>query len=979
MDASNEINEVEPKDIDFFKFTSLVADAKVSLQDTPFNTIEYPATVSLLAVSNKYGKFVAATTDGFILASTRDLRKTFYSASKGAIVPFDNKITVPIGEPIYQVRFTAEETQIIVAVSGGGLLLYNIAEIESNKNATQAAKSYTFADGIRDIRPNPEVYPNMVAVLLNNGGCEIIDKDNGDTVCKLPLDNISAICWSPKGKQIVCGKKDGALQHFDTKATCKYTIGIPNSMEANQLGESENRYVQDVLWIENDIFLVIYARKRENAEDDFIHDTYLINRKPKRGAGIDYTCLPDIAPAYTIEGRGFHFYMEIMRGLGKEIEHLVIVASAACSETSVIGNGGLDEKQWAPWLLPETGKANLPLSKETSLDTYPVGVALDFTADENLPPIDASTEKETLPVPIFYYLNDEGLLGAYHCYNVELARRGETYKSQPKSDLATDTPSAPVLNSATTTNTASSSAFASAFANNTPSSAFSDLLSGKNSSFTASTLATQSKPFSSFASLGTNTPSFSSLGASAKPMPKPNTAVFGASSDFGSTTANKSVSFGSSTGFGSSNTTSKPATFGALSGFGTTKPASMPATFNSPSQIDNAPASATANNNAASPGLNASKATAFSTSATVGTTDKSVAPTVAIPASTTTTSNVPEVSSSAPSETKPTVITTAPSSIPPSSKTTPSNVSKIPTADTSTLTAPVPSVSITETFKPTAKEGMAKEYENIYMTVKAETGKLKETSTKLNKSMEYHTKILEDRTAASFLDDNLVWNLNDINSLNKLTKELIQDKEKDEQKVKEVQLSVKLLMDDLRKLLEKKEEINYLLQSNANEQIIHIIDNRELDAETSSALRALESKSEAHNDLLKKLEWRLLEHEKREKIKNRHTEGQLSLYTLHRAIRDIELDIRRKKKDLDEAEERLAELTLEESSRRAKQASVGFTCDDLSDTDEESSDDKQNVSKKTIKQTTMHIRRYNFMDKVCTGLSNQATLEISIN
>lgn len=95
---------------------------------------------------------------------------------------------------------------------------------------------------IIDLRPNPEALPNLVAVLFDNNQCKIIDFTNGNTVSHLPADNVSAICWSPKGKQIVCGKRDGGLQHFDTNGAVKAELSIPKLMSIEGGQETQNRY-----------------------------------------------------------------------------------------------------------------------------------------------------------------------------------------------------------------------------------------------------------------------------------------------------------------------------------------------------------------------------------------------------------------------------------------------------------------------------------------------------------------------------------------------------------------------------------------------------------------------------------------------------------------------------------------------------------------------------------------------------------------
>jgi hypothetical protein len=327
--------------------------------------------------------------------------------------------------------------------------------------------------------------------------------------------------------------------------------------------------VCDVLWIENHIFLAIYARKRTNDEDDYINDGYIINRKPSTGTDPVYTRLAEITPIFTTEGRGNHFYMETIRGLGKEIKHLIIIANAASTEISVVGHGEDDE--WATWQLPENGLANLQLSPKTSMDTYPVGLALDFTADEKLPAFDPSEKDVGVdPMPVFYYINDEGDIGSFHCYNSELARRGESYKIEAPPSSSVSTSAAPVANTPVPSTHSGFSAFGAATGSNTASS-FGDLLSGKSVSPTVSS--PNVGGFGSFSSFGSaanasggSIPSFSNLGSA----PKISSTGFGSSA----ATTTASPAFGSPTGFGSAtNNKSSTPLFGSTTSFGANKAA----------------------------------------------------------------------------------------------------------------------------------------------------------------------------------------------------------------------------------------------------------------------------------------------------------------------------------------------------------------------------------------------------------------------
>lgn len=72
---------------------------------------------------------------GFILDSTKLLRKTFYSAQKKTTVALEEgKISVSLKSAVRQIRFSAEETQLLVATEGGKLLVYTVDDINNNVN-----------------------------------------------------------------------------------------------------------------------------------------------------------------------------------------------------------------------------------------------------------------------------------------------------------------------------------------------------------------------------------------------------------------------------------------------------------------------------------------------------------------------------------------------------------------------------------------------------------------------------------------------------------------------------------------------------------------------------------------------------------------------------------------------------------------------------------------------------------------------------
>lgn len=88
----------------------------------------------------------------------------------------------------------------------------------------------------------------------------------------------------------------------------------------------------------------------------------------------------------------------------------------------------------------------------------------------------------------------------------------------------------------------------------------------------------------------------------------------------------------------------------------------------------------------------------------------------------------------------------------------------------------------------------------------------------------------------------------------------------------------------------------------------------------------------------------------------------MSLYSLHRAIRDIEREVVFKNKDIKELEERLSGVKLN-SDEEVKNREVSF----------EEEDDM--IDQEIIERTTRYIRRYNFLDVVINETSKRAPLE----
>lgn len=74
---------------------------------------------------------------------------------------------------------------------------------------------------ILDIRPNPSSEKNgLAAVLLENRTINLINMDGSPFVI-LDKEQYTAMAWSTKGKQIMCGTETGALHQIDPEGVLK--------------------------------------------------------------------------------------------------------------------------------------------------------------------------------------------------------------------------------------------------------------------------------------------------------------------------------------------------------------------------------------------------------------------------------------------------------------------------------------------------------------------------------------------------------------------------------------------------------------------------------------------------------------------------------------------------------------------------------------------------------------------------------------
>lgn len=98
------------------------------------------------------------------------------------------------------------------------------------------------------------------------------------------------------------------------------------------------------------------------------------------------------------------------------------------------------------------------------------------------------------------------------------------------------------------------------------------------------------------------------------------------------------------------------------------------------------------------------------------------------------------------------------------------------------------------------------------------------------------------------------------------------------------------------------------------------------------------------------------------------------MYTLHRAIRDVEREIAHKEDSLTELGDQLAAIKLTDSRIKARRGAIGISCDDLSDSEQEDDEQDKRTKPAVIEHTTRYLRRYQFLDIVCDELTKSGPL-----
>ncbi|KAL4803754.1 hypothetical protein BDV18DRAFT_38984 [Aspergillus unguis] len=580
MGAANPAGAIEqgPELPDLFAeevgFKGVSGDSNVQFLSSPWPADALPSpTSTLLAVAATKGIAVGAGPTALSVATTESVRAAISAdggKEKVKTKQFQPQATIALPTRPTHIAFASNDSALVLAAENGSQLSVFETGNLLQPNAQPAISIPTNGATFRTIAPNPaqdDSHSSLVALVTVNGELLIADLKAGNLMTgpngNILKTDVSSVCWSNKGKQLVAGLVDGTGFQMTPEGAHKDTIPRPPDL-------ADPCHVSSIAWLENDVFLMVYT---PNAVEDDMGMTpsssyYIITRR--KGQPFLVQKLPELASPFGYKRAPAYQFIARLRNYKPHLTDALIVSSTASADVGLITRSAqpLASDDSAKAIVgqfattdvnDDSKKASVPL-KDSIDETSVIGLGLDFSSSESvIAPIPGEDiDESSTPLPNLLLLNHEGILCSWWFVYSESVRQKIPYDAltpaQPQQQSALQPQPQPAPLQTTQPQPSAQSAFGQpAFGQ--PS--FGSPSALGTSSFGSSTFGKPSAPaFGSPSALGkSQQPAQPAFGKPAFGAPAFGAPAFGAPAALGSAAPSGGSSFGKpsmpGTGFGS--------------------------------------------------------------------------------------------------------------------------------------------------------------------------------------------------------------------------------------------------------------------------------------------------------------------------------------------------------------------------------------------------------------------------------------------
>ncbi|CAH1186741.1 unnamed protein product [Phyllotreta striolata] len=349
---------------------------------------------SLISCASRYGLLFVGTNLSVLKVIQLKCVENFTPKDK-VISQFPRR-NVPLPSPSKHVCVNCDNTLLAVVIEKDScpiVLFYEVLSFyKKNINVINEVRlSSTPGVHVTEINWNPAV-PNIFTASKSDGSLGNYElKGNSVDINEIPAAaECSSFCWSPKGKQIAVGSKNGNITQYKPDLKAVKVIQGPKL-------ESPHSLIS-LCWISNYQFIGVYQALQEDGQAKLI-----VIDAPKTGEPV-YTNYEDVC--YSGTSRKPQFYFTLLQNW-----NMLMVASSNSMELGLLGSVS---DVWTQWIVPDFARAELPLSPDKQ-DTLPIGMALDVSNTQPLP----WQEGFLSPCPYILLLSHVGVLYFFNIVNLK--------------------------------------------------------------------------------------------------------------------------------------------------------------------------------------------------------------------------------------------------------------------------------------------------------------------------------------------------------------------------------------------------------------------------------------------------------------------------------------------------------------------------------------------------------------------------------